>query len=345
MIVLADTLGYMRRLVADGVQPAAALAGVSVLTEHHPTTPVDLVWLEEPYDQSVHYDALIHFPGEGTVSLSFSPDGGLPWPLRGVQRWHDRDLAKVNNVVLTIEHAIAQLDFVWDQAPIVRQMVDACLIRETLQREPIDVDDLDLQEALDVFRRARRLFAAEDTHRWLADNGISSEKLEQLLRDQAALRKLRARVAAGRVEEYYAAHREALGDFALLRLDFVDQVQARAALDATRREAFVAVAQQAIGDAVARGRTPPVLESLVLRRRDAGNLELPVTAQPGDVFGPIHSDRGAALLQVLAVRPACLDERTRKTIVHLLFEEWLAARRRSARIEWYWGNADQVTGV
>ena len=212
--VLGDTLAYVRRLVNEGVEPAAALAGLSVLEKRHPDTPLDLVWLEEPYDRSVHYDALIHLSGAGTVSLSFAPDGGLPWPLRGVQRWQDRDLARVNDVVMTVDHAIAQLDFIWDDAPIVRRLVDMCLIQETLKREPITLDETDLQAAMDAFRRARGLFAAEDTHRWLADKGLSPEKLEQLLRDQATLRKLRARVAAGRVEEYFAAHRDELAEVA-----------------------------------------------------------------------------------------------------------------------------------
>ncbi|MBV9355445.1 MAG: hypothetical protein JO023_07935 [Chloroflexi bacterium] len=68
-----------------------------------------------------------------------------------------------------------------------------------------------------------------------------------------------------------------------------------------------------------------------------------LSAQPGDVLGPSLSTHGAALLQVLAVGPAALDRRTRQEIVQLLFDDWLAERRRAARIEWYWGNA-RATG-
>jgi putative peptide maturation system protein len=403
MRVLSDTLGYLRQLHADGVEPADALAGISTLSQLHPETPVDLLWLEEPYDRSIHYDALIHLPGDGTVSLSFSPERDLPWPLRGVQRWRDRDLGRVNGVVLTVDHAITQLDFIWDQAPIVRRLVDACLIQEALQREPIDVDEVDLQLAMDAFRRARRLFAAADTRRWLADQGLSAEKLEQLIKDQATLRKLRERIAGGRVEEYFREHRGELAEVALLRLDFADRACAGAALESARRgAAFESLARRGIAEAFADRRPAPLLESVVLRRRDADKLELlptherrapidtlgaafaatlveevnplaapfasqpddavgavaapfasqhdgavdPVAAlfaaRPGDVVGPVLSQRGAALLQVLAVRAACLDERTRQTIVHLLFEAWLAERRRTARIEWYWGTATQV---
>jgi putative peptide maturation system protein len=279
------------------------------------------------------------------VSLSFAPNGGLPWPLRGVQRWQDRDLARVNDVVLTVDHAIAQLDFIWDEAPIVRRLVDTCLIQETLKRGPISLDEPDLQEAMDAFRRARGLFAAADMHRWLADAGLSSAKLEHLLTGQATLRKLTARVAAGRVDEYFAAHRDELAEVALLRLDFPDLVRACAALDEFCREgSFLSVAQRAIAEAVSSGEQAPVLDSVVLRRREAVNFELSIATEPGAVLGPVPNQRGAALVQVVAVQPACLDKRTRQTIAQVLFEDWLAERRRTARIEWYWGNASQVAG-
>ncbi len=356
--VLSDTLAYLRRLVEAGVAPPSALAGLSWLRARHPNTTLDLVWLEEAFDESVHYDALIHLPGDGTVSLSYAPDGGLAWPLRGVHRWRDQDLAKVNNVLLTVDQAIAELDAMQDEAPIARRLVDLCLIQETLQREPIALDEDELQQAMDAFRRARRLFTAEDTQRWLADKGLTPEWLEQLVGHQAALARLRVRIAAGRLEEYFALHRDQFTTLALLRLDFPDLERARLALGEARRgTAFHTLAQRSIAQAVATGQSPPRLDSTVLRKRDVARLELlpmvhggmrfdPVaalfSAQPGDVLGPALSTHGAALLQVLAVGPAALDRRTRQEIVQLLFDDWLAERRRAARVEWYWGNKRQA---
>jgi hypothetical protein len=69
----------VRRLANEGVRADAALA-VCLSWKSAIPTHLDLVWLEEPYDQSVHYDALIHLSGAGTVSLSFAPDGGYPGP-------------------------------------------------------------------------------------------------------------------------------------------------------------------------------------------------------------------------------------------------------------------------
>jgi hypothetical protein len=50
-----------------------------------------------------------------------------------------------------------------------------------------------------------------------------------------------------------------------------------------------------------------------------------------------------AVVRVLATTPARLDDSTHSAIKKILFEEWLEDRRRVARIEWYWGNADRTS--
>src|SRR5207247_7550669 len=112
-------------------------------------------------------DALLHLPGEGTISLSFCPDRALPWPLRGVHRWSDKDLVRVNDTVLQVDQAIACLDFIWGEWPLVKRLVDTCLIQEALQKDPIDLSDAQLQQAMDGFRRAHQLYTAEDPFRWM----------------------------------------------------------------------------------------------------------------------------------------------------------------------------------
>jgi putative peptide maturation system protein len=362
--LLGETLNYLQTLARDGVAPVEARAGLRQLEQQYPQTPLELVWVTESYDQSVHYDALVHLPGEGTVSVSFSPERSLPWPLRGVQRWHDQDLVRVNGTVLTVDHAIACLDFMWSEAPIVRRLIDVCIIREALDREPIPLSDLELQRAMDAFRRARRLYTTEDTLRWMTEKGITREKLERLVADEATVAKLRERVAGDRVDAYFAAHAEDFGSVALLRLDFARPQRAF--------QVFEQLQQGTSFDDVARAllleeTPPPVLSSAVLHRHEALVLEVlpgagsiragscPIDRQAppdlvtalfgagdGDVLGPIREDKGgAALLRVIGVTPPRLNDSTRDAIRRRLFEDWLDQRRRSADIEWYWGNATQ----
>jgi putative peptide maturation system protein len=370
-VALGETLDYLKEVARDGAGPAEAWHRFRGLQQRHPETPLDLVWLEETYDRSVHYDALLDLPGEGTVSLSFCPEGGLAWPLRGVQRWRDQELLRVNETVLTVDHAIACLDYIWNEARILRQLVDVCLIQEALRHAPIVLSDAELQRAMDRFRRTHGLLTAAATHAWMAERGVTPEKLERLVADEATLARLRERVVAGRIEAYFESHRDELAAVALTRLELADEAEARRAFEELQAGAdFDALARDRLADALARGRRPPLLQSAVLRRSEASELgvlehtgviraascplkgEPPpdlfsalFAAGPGDVIGPLRTGRGFALLRVVAVAPPRLDAAAREEIARRLFEEWLAERRGEARIEWYWGSADGETGA
>jgi hypothetical protein len=43
-----------------------------------------------------------------------------------------------------IQQAVACLDFLWNELPIVNRVLDMCLIQEELGRAPIDLTDEDL---------------------------------------------------------------------------------------------------------------------------------------------------------------------------------------------------------
>jgi parvulin-like peptidyl-prolyl isomerase len=83
----------------------------------------------------------------------------------------------------------------------------------------------------------------------------------------------------------------------------------------------------------------------VIERREAAPefREQLFAAAPGQLVGPVEGDAGYALMRVLSVQPADLDDRTRATIKKILFENWLAERRQAARIEWCWGNASNTS--
>ena len=65
-------LDWLVALAAEDIRPPEALARVHRLADEHPEARIDLVWEEQAYDRSVHYDALVRVPG-GTVSLSWCP--------------------------------------------------------------------------------------------------------------------------------------------------------------------------------------------------------------------------------------------------------------------------------
>jgi putative peptide maturation system protein len=300
-----------------------------------------LLWEEETYDGSVHYDALLSRAGQGTFSVSYCAERGVPWPMRGVHRWREGDLVRVNETVLTVDRAIANLDFIWDEAPIVERLINACLIDQALTRDPIELSDEELQEAMDAFRRAHRLYRSDETHRWLARRGMSVEALERLVTGEMLVARLRERVTAGQVETYFEEHRHDFDTALVARFDVRDVTEATSIISeirAGRLDFYAAAERQARRQTGA----APMFEQV---RRDASSALATAAfdAAIGELVGPVVADPGLTIARVLDRVAAVLDAPTRLAVERCLFDEWLEARRREARIEWFWGNAAQTT--
>jgi putative peptide maturation system protein len=153
---LNDTLEYLQALAQEKIRPAEAKARLRAIQGRYPEMPVELLWEEESFDRSVHYDALLGLAGEGTVSLGFCPERAVPWPARGVHRWDEATLLRVNRTFLKVDEAVACLDFIWDQAPVIKRLVNRCLVQEELEKSLLSLTPEELQEAMDAFRRTRR---------------------------------------------------------------------------------------------------------------------------------------------------------------------------------------------
>jgi putative peptide maturation system protein len=344
---LIDAFDYLMTSTLEGARPEEARARFRLFHEQHPKTEMELIWEEEPYDRSIHYDILFHLAGEGTVSLAFSPERSLPWPMRGVQRLNEGDLVRVNNVLLNVSQAIVCLDFIWGEARIINRLVDACLIQEVLDKDPIQLSETELQFAMDGFRRAHKLYRAEDTRRWMERYGMTHKQLEHYIADEAIIVKLRDRITARHIEDYFETHRPDFETARIARIEFGDKDSAARAIERIRtdEEDFYEVAQRNFLSRTERSETAPgEIFAIIRRSQEPSELEAAVfAAAPGEALGPIRSADGYSVIRVLSFTPPRLDEPTRNTIKKILFEEWLEERRRAARIEWFWGNANMTS--
>jgi len=343
---LVETLDYLMALVRDGTRPEQAKSGLRPLQMRYSDVGMQLIWEEEPYDRSIHYDALLNLPGQGTVSLSYCDDRVMPWPLRGVHRWSEADLVRVNNNVLTVDQAIACLDFIWEESDIADQLVNVCLIQEELEKNPVHVSDEELQAAMDGFRRARKLYKAADTFSWMERRGISQPQLEQLVGSQARVAKLCDRLVASRIQDYFDAHSSDFDTAYIARIVMSDETSAREASEKIRSgEMNVFDIAQSRFLAAGRSSRPTVdLFRAVLRRdADAEIQEILFASAPGSILGPVRHEGEFAIIRVLSITQATKDEQTRNLIKKILFEEWLEDRRNAATIDWLWGNVSKTT--
>jgi putative peptide maturation system protein len=336
--VLPESLSYLKNITQEKTQPIDVRAKLSALKKSYPELKIDLFAQEEAYDGSIHYNLLCHEVGEGSLSLSFCPEQTLPWPLRGVHRSREQDLVKVNDVLLTVGDAIAQIDFIWNEHPFAQRLVDKALIFQELQENPVDLTDIELQTAMNDFRIMHKLFTAEATHQWMKDRGLTHERFESLVEDYASVVKLRRDVTQGRIEEYFQQHQSDFRAVQIVYVIFSDLLSTQNMLENIHQEQvtfYEALGKQLFAS------SQQVIEQSFLDLYYHQDFILPkdeiFNASAGEMIGPLKTEKGFALINVLNHHPARLTREIENFIQHLLFQEWLDKKRQMASIEWYWG--------
>jgi putative peptide maturation system protein len=200
---------------------------------------------------------------------------------------------------------------------------------------------------VDGFRRAHKLYTVDDTRRWMKQRGMTHEQLEHYAVDAAVVDKVRDRITAGRVEDYFEKHQVYFDMAYIAQLTFSDKESAYRIYGQIQHGIidFYEMAQQRFLETVEQKKHPGQdIFAIIQRGQVLSELaKVLFNAAPGVTLGPFHMEEHYAIVRVLSISRARLDERTRTAIKKILFEEWLAERRQAATIEWYWGNADRIS--
>ncbi|MEU8196734.1 TIGR04500 family putative peptide maturation system protein [Microbispora amethystogenes] len=345
--LLNDALAFLRRV--SGAEPADARRLLGDLRAGHPDVPMRLVWQRDHPGGSHHYDLLITAP-DGTVSVAFAPARAVPWPLRGSQGAGEQVVVRVDGVDVRMEQAMAVLDGLWGDSSLAARLVNAALVEQELEREPVELSAEELQEAMDAFRRARGLLTVRATRDWMAERGLDHASLETIVHQEAAIARLRRRVATDGAAGRFAADRDGHDRLSVLRLRYPHLEAARTAAVRlrdrdTRAETFAQAAEEARVETFAKIAAEAfeygadVRPALVYRRELGPEA---AGAGAGDVLG---GGPEPLVTCVLEVRPAVLDDETRRAIENRIFDDWLARRRAEASVEWMWGTALRTGSV
>jgi len=340
--LLEDALEYLAGLAADGADPPLARHRLRDLRLLHPDRRMRLLWQREDYDGSIRYDLLVWPPGDGTISLSYSPESGLPWSLRGGHRVSDRVLLRVNGITMEVGQAIACLDFLWDETALTDRLITSCLLRQELEEDPVDLTDAELQDGMDAFRRARGLLSTEATTEWMARRGLSHHDLEELVAAELTVAWLRSKVTAWRSEAYFRQNRALFDSARVATVRFPGRPEAEKFAEAVRGGGeFYGEAERAFSAGMAASGSG--LFSVIHRGDLTPDVAHDVFQAPlGTVLGPYAGEAGWSVIRVLARQPAVFDEATAEFVQRRLFAEWLGERRKSARIDWHWGSVSRT---
>jgi putative peptide maturation system protein len=330
-------LNLLKKISVENPTPPVARSRMAALQSAFPDVGLELIWQRERFDNSLQYDLLLS-DSEGTISLGFSPDAELPWPLRGVQRWSEDDLLVVNNTTLKVQEAIALLDPLWHDESLLVRLVNACIIREELERDPPPISQPEVQAALDELRAELSLFDAAETHAWMDERGLSHERLEMWATDRVAFRKVRERATASAGREYYLQHRRHFDLFTFLT------IRGNGAADVpVKKDIALATLARNVESLATKG------DALTLEMKTLRRWELPpllrksLDADPGGQIAPVRSGREVVL--VLAITSTEWDPSTSEAVRFAAFSDWLAERRRQDRIDWFWGDQETTAAL
>lgn len=340
---VVEVLEYVSMLVRDEVGPEAACERLAGLRSRHPQSSIELVWQEQGFDHSLHYDALIRGAEDMTLSVSVCPDRALPWPLRGVQRSRDSDLLRVNGTVLRVVDAVARLDVLWQNDAVMQRLIDACLIEDALRAHAVGIEPAEMQAALDAIRRRRGLYRTADLKAWLRATGTSEEALEQMAGEVARATKLRDVIVGERAQSHLLHHARDFDSLSFLQLRMPSDEMARTAVAAMSAgsENWHQVAERVFLEGRAEARETCFRRSRRYRLEPTLQHAL-AGAEAGAIVGPVTLPDGIFLVRLLAVEVARLDGGDLEAAKTRLFDEWLAEGRRTARIEWFWGKKDRT---
>jgi putative peptide maturation system protein len=337
--ILNDVLTGLEEVMARQLPPDAASLHFQRIAERHPGAAIELVWEDQAFDNSLHYDALIRPAGAArTISMSVCPDDALPWALRGLQRWRDSELLRVNNIVMEVGDAIAQLDMLWQSSASMQRLIDSCIIEGELQRRDVQVGPAEVQVTLDNMRRRRGLLTAAQLKTWLADTGMTLNALQDMALKIARANRLRDVIVGAEAANYFEAHRSAFDGIKLSVLQ-VETLAAAEEIAARVRRQAVPLMEVAHRLLVSNASTQFSFRS---EARHALQAEFQVDALTVESVHVVAGEQACLVLEVLAVEPALTNPATAQAVKAKLFQDWLAEQRRTARIDWFWGDAQRT---
>lgn len=326
---VAAAMQLLLDLQEASTPPAAARRLCRAVAGRHPGIEMFLVAEREPTTQSYYFEIFVGSEQLGGVVLGYGPQRNVPFMFRGSVRLGD-DLLRVNGVPLTLPEAVQLLD-VTHERDFGAQLIGSLVLRQAIEDADDEaLDDAELQRALDAFRTVRGLYDADGMRHWMAMRGLTDETLASLVAGQVRAERLRSRLTDGAIDQRFFA-RPSDYDVAVAGI-----VELRSFEEA---EAFVDVAAttpfHALLDEYATTRGARYRIERWRRWQCPPELEPALFCDASSGLRALRLGRCFVVVRRISLQPCLqLDEETRRVIRDRLFDEWLDAQKRSARVEW-----------
>lgn len=243
------------------------------------------------------------------------------------------DFITVNGKSMDIREAI-RLSFLHDDDKFVQNTIEFLLINQGAEKAGLKNTDEQLQLAVDELRYQRGLESAEKAQQWINENRLDLMTIQDGVNNMLLRNKLRNSIPESEIEAYFAEHQLEFDKVELysIRVDTEDLAQELYSQITEEDENFHLLAMEHSQDEDTRPMAGYV--GKLTRGGMTGEIEAAVfKAQPGDVVGPIETQKGFNLFLVKEVHKATLSEE-KEGIQMILFTQMLNKLHAEARIEY-----------
>ncbi len=206
---------------------------------------------------------------------------------------------------------------------ILRQYV---LERELATRDDLDIGPATVEQAVVDFRLQQQLTDSKAFQEWLTRNGINYEQFHSQITNSFKMEKLKAVITDARLHEHFIERKLFFDRVVLSRIvvenkdlaeELYTQIKEGANFEQLAQEYSIADERVANGmmGPVSRGTLPDTIRAAI------------DSAHPGELVGPVESEKHWAIFRVEQFLPATLeDNQLRQAMQNELFERWLAEK-------------------
>lgn len=214
----------------------------------------------------------------------------------------------------------------------LKNTIEGMLIRQYAEKNGISNSDEELQVAVDEMRYQKGLESVDKVNQWLKTNNLTVLSVQNAMDGMLLRNKVRNSIPASEIEAYFAEHK--------LEFDKVELYSIRTAKEETAQELHAQITEEG-GNFHVLAMEHSTDENTkhmggyvgqLTRGGLTGEVEAAVfKAQPGDVIGPVKTEKGYNLFKVSEVLEADL-EKEKDSIQLTLFTGLLTKLRAEAKI-------------
>lgn len=239
-----------------------------------------------------------------------------------------------NNQPISLRQAIGYLQTTGELPRIIQTILRQHIIEQQLSLRPsLEVDPLQLEQAIINFRLQNQLGFPETFEEWLKTQNLSYKQFRQQFINSLKLSQLKGELTNNQIERYFTENQSLLNQVVLSRIVVTDinlaEELMRQLLD--DRRPFEQLAKQ--HSITPDGRLNGMMGIVKVGQLPDAIQELLIDAKPGDILGPVEVESRQTILRVEQWQPAILESKLRQEIQDQLFEEWIQKQIQNKEIK------------